>query len=193
VVPRRPTAFAAHPEQPFLLSVAQHRKNKNLNLLIQAHAALLKSGQLPETAQLVLVGSSGPETTALQQQIAELQLQSSVQMLASLNDSELCWLYQHCQLYVVCSATEGFCLPLAEALYLGCKVVCSDIPILREVAITDCTYFSLEGDSAQNLVQAIATAIQQPAQINRQNLRFSKSAIAKQYFNFYLKVMARYD
>jgi glycosyltransferase involved in cell wall biosynthesis len=111
-------------------------------------------------------------------------------MLASLKDSELCWLYQHCQLYVVCSSTEGFCLPLAEALSLGCHVVCSDIPILREVAQSDCTYFSLEGDSTQNLTQAISAAIQLPASTDCLNLRFSKSVIAEQYVDFYLQVMA---
>ena len=188
VEPQPPAAFAALPEQPFLLSIAQHRKNKNLHLLIQAYAALVKSGQLPDSL-LVLVGSTGPETAALEQQIAELRLSQSVLLLASLSDGEICWLYRRSQLYVVCSSTEGFCLPLVEALYLGSKAVCSDIPIFREVAQSDCTYFSLEGDPAQNLADAIALAIQQPAS-SHPVLRFSKSAIAAQYIDFYRKTMA---
>ncbi len=185
VLPQPP---AAHLKQPFLLSVAQHRKNKNLDLLVQAQAALRQSAQ--PNLNLILVGHSGPETASIQQQIAELGLQDSVQMLDSLSDSELCWLYQHCQLYVVCSATEGFCLPLAEALYLGCRAICSDIPILREVAQSDCNYFSLKGDPVQNLTQAISSAMQQPAPSHAPNLRFSKAAIAEEYFKFYQKVIA---
>jgi len=187
--PQCPQAFTGQ-APPFLLSVAQHRKNKNLHLIIQAFANLLKHQKIEKTTELVLVGSSGPETESLQQQIATLHLRSQVRLLAAVTDQELCWLYQHCLLYTVASSTEGFCLPLAEALSIGSRIVCSDIPILREVAADNCVYFQLEGDSVQNLETAIVAAIHTPCehQVNP-DLRFSVATIANQYVEFYSGIL----
>jgi glycosyltransferase involved in cell wall biosynthesis len=191
-VPLGPEVFKGKGAVPFLLSVAQHRKNKNLHLLIQAFANLLESQKLEETTELVLVGSPGPETEHLQQQIAALQLQRNIRLLASVSDRELYWLYHNSLLYITASSTEGFCLPLAEALSLGCRAVCSDISILREVAVDDCIYFSLEGDPIQNLEWAILEAIHMPSKNPvDQDFRFSGSTIAKQYLQFYSRVMER--
>lgn len=190
--PQCPGFLQGRENLPFLLSVAQHRKNKNLHLLIQAFANLLQHQKLEKTTELIIVGSSGPETEALQQQIAALQLQSQVRLLASICDQELYWLYQHCLLYLVASSTEGFCLPLAEALSLGCQIVCSDIPVLREIAINDCVYFSLEGNPLENLEQAILKAIEAPVkQQGQQSVRFSGTTIANQYLRFYDQIMRR--
>jgi glycosyltransferase involved in cell wall biosynthesis len=194
-VPQCPDRFKSRETIPFVLSVAQHRKNKNLNLLIQAFANLLQDQKLEKTAELLLVGSPGPETGQLQQQIATLQLQSHVHLISAVSDEELCWLYQHCLLYVAASSTEGFCLPLAEALSLGCRVVCSNIPVLREVAVDDCVYFNLEGDPVQNLEQAILKAIDLPNLPSKnqvdEDFRFSRATIANHYLKFYSRVMQR--
>lgn len=192
VVPQQSKLFKGKAKVPFLLSIAQHRKNKNLDLIIQAYAGLLYDGKLKDTANLVLVGSPGPETKELQQQIEKLQLHSRVHLLSKLDDSELCWLYQHCNVYVVASSTEGFCLPLAEALSFNCRAVCSDIPILREVAGPDCVYFDLQGDKVANLIQAIVKTLNQPPSSSvSDQLRFAKSTIANQYFKFYTEISNR--
>jgi glycosyltransferase involved in cell wall biosynthesis len=184
--PRIPNAIEISINAPFLLSVAQHRKNKNLDILIQAYSLLLKNNQLKGSTKLILVGSSGPETENICQQIRALSLQDRVLMLSSIDDDELCWLYQNSELLVVPSSSEGFCLPLAEALYLSCKVVCSDIPIFREIGSSNCTYFELQGDRVQNLSQAIICSLAQPHDDNiYPDSRFSKEKIAHQYLIFY--------
>lgn len=175
---------------PFLLSVAQHRKNKNLDLLIHAYATLLKQNQLRNPTKLILVGSAGPETDTLINQIQALNLQEQVLMLSALEDDELAWLYQNCELFAIPSSTEGFCLPLAEAMYLGCKVVCSDIPIFREIGSSDCTYFALDNNPVNNLEQAIVQAIAQPRPARtRSQSRFSRSSAAEQYLRFYAAIL----
>ena len=175
---------------PFLLSVAQHRKNKNLELLIQAYYALMKHNQLPALTKLIIVGSSGPETDNLRHQIIQLSLQDRVLMLSSIEDGELCWLYQNCELFVIPSSTEGFCLPLAEALYFSCRVVCSNIPIFREIGCSDCTYFDLEGDTIKNILQAIINSLyQNHDNKNHGDSRFSQSNAAQQYLNFYSTII----
>ncbi|NMF62215.1 glycosyltransferase family 4 protein [Brasilonema octagenarum] len=186
IKPRVPKNIESSINTPFLLAVAQHRKNKNLDILIQTYSLLLKNNQLKDSTKLILVGSSGPETENICHQIQTLSLQERVLMLSSIDDDELCWLYQNCELLVVPSSTEGFCLPLAEALYLSCKVVCSDIPIFREIGSSNCTYFELQGDSIENLSQAILQCLAQPDyDYKSQDYSFSKSNSAYQYINFY--------
>jgi glycosyltransferase involved in cell wall biosynthesis len=193
IIPQAPKEFIESSKNLFLLSVAQHRKNKNLDLLIKAYSILLKNGQLDSSTQLVLVGSSGPETENLSHQIQDLDLRKRVCLLSAIGDNELCWLYQHCTAFVIPSSTEGFCLPLVEALSLSCKVICSDIPIFREIALSECTYFDLRGDSLNHLCGAITQTICQPSAQDSKTLRFSKSEIARQYLNFYSETIKKLD
>jgi glycosyltransferase involved in cell wall biosynthesis len=182
-----------HPHQsgtkPFLLCVAQHRKNKNLDALITAFAQLRHDRTLSDATQLVIVGSAGPETAALHQHVRGLELETAVHFISSISDHELCTLYQQCCVFVIASAIEGFCLPLAEALHLGCRVVCSNIPVLKEIGSAQCTYFELQGDRCANLAQAIAHALHQPPPEKNTDERFSKAQAANQLLAFYSQVM----
>ena len=173
----------------FFLCVAQHRQNKNLDLLIESYHQLLKAGKTEPDCRLIIVGSSGPETEKIQALIGELGLESKVHLLSALDDRELCWLYQHSQVFAIPSAAEGFCLPLAEALHFSHRVVCSDIPIFREIATAQCTYFSLGGDAVENLSQALIQAIERTVSVKQIDVqRFNKSQIAQQYLNLYQSV-----
>lgn len=170
----------------FLLCVAQHRKNKNLSLLIDSYYLMQECGQLANSNKLIIVGAPGPETESIYTQIKTLSLQENVLILSSIDDCELRWLYQNCELFVIPSSTEGFCLPLAEALYLSCKVVCSDIPIFREIGSSDCTYFNLQNNPVENLSQAIIHSLEQPRpQESSAASCLSKSNVATQYLRFY--------
>ncbi|MBE9191345.1 glycosyltransferase family 4 protein [Gloeocapsopsis crepidinum LEGE 06123] len=172
---------------PFLLTIGQHRKNKNLDLLIQSFALLLQENKLELSTKLVIVGSAGPETDNLSRLIARLSLEEQVLMVSAINDSKLCWLYQNCQLFVIPSSTEGFCIPLAEALYLSCRVVCSAIPIFKEVGSESCIYFDLQDNPVENLSQAISQALEQPSPNRIRDDRFSKSNAAYKYLKLYSK------
>ena len=187
-----PEKISAVSIQPFLLTVAQHRKNKNLDLLIKAYAGLLQSGDLPKETNLILVGNSGPETESIHQLINDFGLSEQIILLSSIQDSQLLWLYKNCKLLIIPSSSEGFCLPLAEGITCGCQVVCSDIPIFRELDFPQCTYFSLQSKALNNLKTAILTSIQKTNQAKTSiyaEQRFSKQHIGKQYADFYSKLL----
>jgi glycosyltransferase involved in cell wall biosynthesis len=174
---------------PFFLCVAQHRKNKNLDILIHSYDLLLKNGTLKSSTKLLIVGSPGPETENIQTLIESLILHDRVVLLSALEDAELCWLYQKCELFIMPSSTEGFCLPLVEALYFSCKTICSDIPIFREVGSSNCVYFDLKDNPVENLATAIADAFSQPKPSNLLvDPRFSKANVAQQLLKFYTSV-----
>lgn len=184
-----PTQLGSQVGYPFLLWVAQHRKNKNIDLLLEAYAQLLEIQALDASTRLILVGSPGPETDKLCKQIESLGLQNSVLMLSSISDSGLQWLFQHCEVFVAPSSTEGFCIPLAEALYFGCRVVCSDIPIFREVAASNCTYFDLHSQPVNNLIKAIIKSLELPCPEQFKNQLFSRTYTAQQYLKLYEEVL----
>jgi glycosyltransferase involved in cell wall biosynthesis len=185
-----PKALDERKAFPFLLCVAQHRKNKNLNFAIEAYDLLIKNEQIPDSTQLILVGSSGPESDNLKQQVRDLALEERVLFLSSIDDSELCWLYQNCKLLVIASSTEGFCFPLAEALSFSCKVVCSDIPILKEIGSFQCTYFDLQNEPVNHLAKAIVSAIEKPPVVEDPDRdRFTKSKVEEQHLNFYSTIV----
>ncbi|MGB3616017.1 MAG: glycosyltransferase family 1 protein [Elainellaceae cyanobacterium] len=178
-------------ESKFILCVAQHRKNKNLDLLIRAYAQLRKERSIDDSIKLVLVGSSGPETQSIHELVEKSALSEQVIFLSALPDQELCWLYKNCTLFVVPSSAEGFCLPLIEALFWGCKVVCSDIPIFREVGSNECLYFDLENNSMTELMEAIVHAIYTiPSGLSTVNSDFIKENIAQKLMKFYSSVDA---
>ena len=54
--------------------------------------------------------------------------------LGHIADPELVWLYRRARALLFPSKYEGFGLPVAEAMRLGCPVVCSPVSSLPEVA-----------------------------------------------------------
>lgn len=155
--PRRPFLPGFSDNSSFVLCVAQHRRNKNLDLLVQAFAELKRLGGVSPDMLLLIVGSPGPETANIEA-MAKALCGDSVRFASGLPDNELAWLYQHCELLVISSSQEGFCLPLIEGMYFGSRIVCSDIPTLREFGSEDCIYVDL-GGAPQTLTAAMRRAL----------------------------------
>lgn len=169
----------------FLLAVGQHRSNKNLDILQRSFGYLRGRMQIPRDCRLVIVGSEGPETPALHQLTQELGLDGHVHYLSSISESQLGWLYRNCLVMAVPSSHEGFCLPLVEALLSGARVVCSNIPVLREVGADACTYFQLEADSVRPLAYAIVNSITSPIRNTFANDSFVPENVARELHRIY--------
>jgi glycosyltransferase involved in cell wall biosynthesis len=176
--------------RPFVLSVAQHRKNKNIELLLHAFAGLLAESVVTKDAALAIIGSAGPETRKIARAISQLNLKDHVILAHGVTDAELAWMYRNTLLTVCTSSVEGFGLPVAEAIQHGTRVVCSDIPAFREIGKENGTFFSLsEGDPIQNCVRACEEALQQPARPVSQDSSFSPETIAAQYLDLYSQLL----
>jgi glycosyltransferase involved in cell wall biosynthesis len=172
----------------FLLTVGQHRQNKNLDLLQITFARLRNAGRVPTDWKLVIVGSEGPKTRDLQALTRELGLASHVIYLSSIAETELAWLYQNAVLAAFPSSHEGFCLPVAESLSSGLRVVCSDIPTLKEIGRDSCTYFKLESEPVESLGNAIGEAMSGPAPAPRASGHFRSSEAAVELLQVYQAV-----
>ncbi len=67
--------------QPFLLCVAQHRRNKNIVLTLRVFRRLLLEKEINPAALLVIIGIEGPETENIHRTIRELGLERQVVFL----------------------------------------------------------------------------------------------------------------
>jgi glycosyltransferase involved in cell wall biosynthesis len=171
--------------EPFLLCVAQHRRNKNISLLLRVFDRLLRMGTIDSATKLVMIGIDGPETKRIHRLVSLLGLNQNVVFLAGLAEPELQWCYARCKVLVAPSSTEGFGLPIAEALLAGCRVVCSDIPAFREVGGDHCRFIALRSDAEEHLANAILAAIRETANQPVPFPQLSAPILADQYINLY--------
>ena len=169
---------------PFLLCVAQHRKNKNLPLLIRAYRRLLNSRQISTKTQLIIVGVLGPETGHIRRVIGQTS-GGRIQLIQGLTEAELQWCYKHCEVLIAPSITEGFGLPVAEGLLAGCRVVCSEIPAHWEIGAGRCHFVELKQDAEERLAGAIAAGLSEPKPQPMDLPELSADHLSREYIALY--------
>ena len=171
--------------EPFLLCVAQHRRNKNIPLLIEAFHRLKQRQDVGANLKLVVVGIGGPETLRIRRLISTYDLENSVFLLEGLAEPELQWCYARCQVLAAPSITEGFGAPVVEALLAGCRVVCTDIPAFREVADSHCRFVALDESADAGLADALHAAMKTAAQKPVQFPQCSSRVFIERHLDLY--------
>jgi glycosyltransferase involved in cell wall biosynthesis len=118
---------------PYFLVVSTIEPRKNHALLIQVWRSLIQRGVAPP--KLVLVGRRGWES---EQTFRELDLAPDLQQylvqVPSLPPAHIRALMKSALAVLMPSFAEGYGIPVVEALSLGTPVICSDIPVFRDVS-----------------------------------------------------------
>jgi glycosyltransferase involved in cell wall biosynthesis len=112
----------------FLLFVGTLEPRKNLATLLRA------LGRLPGEVRLVIAGADGWGETDVGALANELNLRERVTLLGRVTDAELATLYRSARAVVMPSMSEGFGLPVLEAMARGTPVICSQSGALPEIA-----------------------------------------------------------
>ena len=147
---------------PYVLYLGQWKTYKNLTILLQPVAAV--RAELP-SAQLVVAGDD-PRHPEVRQQAATLP-PGSVVFPGRLPEAAVPDLYRGAAAVVLPSRAEGFGLPVIEAMACGVPVVCSDLPVLREIA--DGIAIFCDPTSAESFSRGILEALARPlAEADRQ-------------------------
>ena len=136
VEPRRPTIDL--PER-FALHVGTLEPRKNVLYLLEAWAVARERS--PDVPDLVLSGRYGWKTDEIEAAVEAAGDEGWLHHLGYVEAEELAWLYREAEVVAFPSLYEGFGLPAIEALWAGTPLVCSDIPVLREVA-GDCALYA---------------------------------------------------
>ena len=145
----------ADPRPRVILYVGRSDPYKNLVGLVEAFA--LARQQSPVPLALHIIGPPDPRYPEAARRVSELHQDGHVAWVGYKSNDELLRAYQEADVVALPSRYEGFGFPVVEAMACGTPVVCSDIPVLHEVA-GDAALFVNPDDGqalASNLVRAV--------------------------------------
>lgn len=137
----------------YYLMVGSIEPRKNHKIVLDAFEQLWQKGY---SKGLVIVGGYGWKSDELYSRINEHPLLNiKLFIIRDATDRDLAGLYSNAEGLIMASIAEGFGLPIVEAQKLNCKVICSDIPVFKEIAIDDITcYFDpKESDSLIRILE----------------------------------------
>jgi glycosyltransferase involved in cell wall biosynthesis len=122
--------------------------------------------------------------------VKNLNIQERVVQFIKPSDEIIISLYKFADLFVFPSLIEGFGLPPLEAVSLGCPVILSDIPVLREVFGEAGFYFNPHSkeDLAKAILKVISDEKQRYELLEKQKERlkmFDKDKIIEQYISLF--------
>jgi glycosyltransferase involved in cell wall biosynthesis len=127
--------------------------HKNVARLIQAWKTVFNE------TRVVLLISSGRSVFSqkIEKYINDQGAQNYIKYAGYLSDEQLVTAYQRAILYVFPTLMEGFGIPGLDAMKYALPVVCSDIPVLREIYGDAAQYFDPKSteDIAKKLIDVI--------------------------------------
>ncbi|QEE45368.1 glycosyltransferase [Rhizobium sp. WL3] len=109
-------------DRPFVLAVGSGARHKNMSLLLEIAPTLEASG-----INIVIAGGNDIDERG------EAHLPANVHICGRVSDDDLAYLLDHALCLAFPSLTEGFGLPIVEAMARGCPVVSSDCASMPEV------------------------------------------------------------
>jgi glycosyltransferase involved in cell wall biosynthesis len=185
----KPSFAVSWADRPFLLCIAQHRRNKNIPVALAAFKLLLSKGAIEPDTRFVLIGMQGPETGRIDETIRNLGLKQRVVLADGISDPEMNWCYRNCDVLLAPSLVEGFGLPVIEGRLAGCRIVCSDIPAFREVGGNNCRFVELGPDAEMGFASAMVTSLKERRPLPANLSCLSPGAIAPQYVRLYRRLV----
>ncbi|RMH19643.1 MAG: glycosyltransferase family 1 protein [Acidobacteria bacterium] len=148
----------------YALHVGIDKPHKNLPRLIDAWAELRRAGALGAGDGLVLAGYRDPRYGEAERRARQLGL-ADVLSLGPVAEDELPALYSGATLFILPSLSEGFGLPLLEAMACGTAVACARSGSLPEVAGDAAAYFDPEDPA--DLARVAGALFRQPERRRR--------------------------
>lgn len=174
-------------ESPFFLFLGVIHPKKNVHTLLPLLEAF------PDY-RLVLAGPDGhPYAQHIREQAQKLGVSDRLVVAGAVDEPTKLWLYAHCDAFLFPSLSEGFGLPVAEAMTFGKPVFISRLTSLPEVGGKEAYYFdSFDPESmAQTLDEGLRDFAQNPLRQERLKKRaagFNWSNAAKEYWALYQRM-----
>ena len=171
-------------DSPFFLFVGVIHPKKNVHTLLPLLEAF------PDY-HLILAGPDRhPYAQHIREQAEKLGVADRLLMPGAVDEATKLWLYAHCEAFLFPSLTEGFGLPVAEAMTFGKPVFISNLTSLPEVGGKEAYYFeNFEPESmAKTLHDGLHDFGQNPLREDRLRRRaagFSWPSVAKEYWSLY--------
>ena len=159
------TRRTAEPDQPCILFLGALEPRKNVGVLLEGYRRVLL--QMPDAPPLVLAGKPGADSKTIMAHASDRPLAGRVEFPGYVPAAERERLFNRALLFIMPSHTEGFGMPVLEAMTLGVPVVVADRGALPEVVEDAGVRF--EPDDAEGLAALLLDLIQN--RTRRDNLR----------------------
>lgn len=144
-------------KEPYLLYVGSLYPHKNVEILVRA-VKLLRVTSHESRVNLVVVCGRSVFWEKFKKFVEQENAESFVKLVGYVPDEGLGALYRNAEAFVFPTLSEGFGLPGLEAMSAGTPVVCSDIPVLREIYGDAALYFDpKDANDIANKIQQILT------------------------------------
>ncbi len=155
----------------YILSVATIHKHKNLQLLIDAFEMY---NQKNSDIKLILVGANGNNKLLTNNQ--------NIIFTGFISNEDLSFLYQNALIFVFPSLYEGFGTPCLDAQKYKIPLICSDIPVFKEVAGKGALFSKVTKEDFANTIEFAITNDMTPyIEEGQKNLnKYSMCSITKQ-------------
>jgi glycosyltransferase involved in cell wall biosynthesis len=178
-----PPAWA--PTGPFLLTVGNCLPHKNF------HALFDLVTRLPGRRLVIAGKKSTPYGDFLEREVAGRGLGDVVILPGEVCDGDRQWLYEHCEAFLFPSLTEGFGLPVLEAMQCGKPVFLSRRTSLPEVA-GDLGYYwdSYDPDAMLAVYRAGSESFRADAESPRRSRDHARSFSWRRTADDYLRIYA---
>lgn len=140
--PTLKAAFAKHRTAPVYLMVATFDPRKNHAFVLDAFEKAWRDGS---GSSLCFIGRTGWMCDSILSRLNNHPEKGKrLFVIHDATDADVQYAYQHSNVSILSSITEGFGLPIVESLLWGIPTWASDIPIHREVGGEHCEYFCLD-------------------------------------------------
>lgn len=180
--PQQPPA-GIDPNHPFLLSIGVVKAKKNL------HTLLPLMDLLPHYNLVIAGNDRDPYAQLLRSQLPS---HPNVRLTGPVSDSQRRWLYSHCTALLMPSLSEGFGLPVIEAMQWGKPVFASQLTSLPEIGGNHAYYFP--DFTPHNMANTIKQGLSQHSPLRAQAAQqyaatFNYPNHMRQYWNLYLALL----
>ena len=120
-------------------------------------------------------------------EIKKMDLESKIKYISEISDEDLNILYNSVDLFVFPSSYEGYGLPIMEALSCGTPVICSDIPVFKEIYGDSVMYFPVN-DYISLTDEILKFSMEKEHKLLEKGINLAKEntweKYANQYFNY---------
>ncbi len=145
------------------------------------------------TYNLYIAGNKNSNyAKSIEVKIVELGLTGRVKLLGEVSEEEKNWLYKNCNAFVFPSLSEGFGLPVVEAMHFGKPIITSKITSLPEIGgkLTSL----INSFDAEEIKSVIEKCISEHSEDKKNALikrasSFSWNNAAESYISFYKTII----
>lgn len=175
-------------EEEFLFSLGTVVPKKNIKVLL---------GFIAKTNyKLIIAGvhSNANYLEEIKNEIIRLRLENKVVLTGAVSEQDKNWYYKNCKAFLFPSLSEGFGLPVIEAMRYGKPVFCSSLTSLPEIAGKEAFYFrSFDSDIMLEVFEKGMIEMKEnpekPLKIINWSKKYTWEKTANNYEEIYLEVL----